>query len=307
MVMGGNMKNTKFICEFTTNHMGNLNILLEMVKKAHETGADYIKMQKKDVDTFYSSEKLNMKFKSPYGKTYHDYRKIFEFGERDFKIFDEECKKYGIDWFATAQDFKSLEFLLGFDLQMYKVASCNANKQDMLKEFSRCIPTDKTVVVSCAGRTLDEIRTAANIFNSHKMIINHCVAEYPCKNSNLRFGNIGVLLNEFSSDKDRIEIGYSGHEEGILPTYGAITSGATCIERHFCLSRDSFVHHIECSLEPHEYKEMVSTVRSGRIPENIREILGEEAYKINFGMTEMEESFLVKNTYGSDYVNEARK
>ena len=65
MVMGGNMKNTKFICEFTTNHMGNLNILLEMVKKAHETGADYIKMQKKDGDTFYSSEKLNMKFKSP--------------------------------------------------------------------------------------------------------------------------------------------------------------------------------------------------------------------------------------------------
>ena len=100
----------KFICEFTTNHMGNLNILLEMVKKAAETGADYIKMQKKDVETFYSKEKLEKQYLSPYGKTYYDYRKIFEFNKRDFDVFDEECKKYNMKWFATAQDLPSLKF-----------------------------------------------------------------------------------------------------------------------------------------------------------------------------------------------------
>lgn len=294
------MKNTKFICEFTTNHMGNLNILLEMVKKAHETGADYIKMQKKDVDTFYSKEKLNMVYKSPYGKTYHDYRKIFEFGQRDFEVFDKECKKFGIDWFATAQDLKSLNFLLDFDLKMYKIASCNSNKKEMLKEFSNLIPKNKTIVISCAGRTLKEIESAINIFHNHKMIVNHCVAEYPCKKQNLRFGNIKKLIKEFKSN--RVEIGYSGHEEGIYPTYGAIMAGATCIERHFCLSRDSFVHHIECSLEPDEFKEMVSTVRNEKIPKDIFETLGSEAYQTSFGMTKMEESFLLKNTYGSDFV-----
>ena len=92
------MKDTKFICEFTTNHMGNLNVLLEMVKKAAETGANYIKMQKKDVDSFYSQEKLNLIYKSPYGKTYHDYRKIFEFNQRDFDIFDIECKEYNMEF-----------------------------------------------------------------------------------------------------------------------------------------------------------------------------------------------------------------
>ena len=40
------MVNPEFICEFTTNHMGNFNLLMQMVKKASETGADYIKMQK---------------------------------------------------------------------------------------------------------------------------------------------------------------------------------------------------------------------------------------------------------------------
>ena len=137
----------KFICEFTTNHMGNLNILLEMVKKAAETGADYIKMQKKDVETFYSKEKLEKQYLSPYGKTYYDYRKIFEFNKRDFDVFDEECKKYNMKWFATAQDLPSLKFLMQYDLDMYKLASCNSNKLDLLKQFAELIPVDKTVVI----------------------------------------------------------------------------------------------------------------------------------------------------------------
>ena len=55
------------VAEFTTNHMGNLNVLLRMVEEAKRAGATIIKMQKKDVETFYSQEKLNGKFESPYG------------------------------------------------------------------------------------------------------------------------------------------------------------------------------------------------------------------------------------------------
>ena len=36
----------EFIAEFTTNHMGNLNVLLRMVEEAAACGATYIKMQK---------------------------------------------------------------------------------------------------------------------------------------------------------------------------------------------------------------------------------------------------------------------
>jgi sialic acid synthase SpsE len=38
-----------FVAEFTTNHMGNLNLLLKMVEKAKYAGVDYIKMQKKNL------------------------------------------------------------------------------------------------------------------------------------------------------------------------------------------------------------------------------------------------------------------
>lgn len=296
------MMRTEFICEFTTNHLGNLNLLLEMVKAAAETGADYIKMQKKDVENFYSKEKLNSKYLSPYGKTYFDYRKIFEFSKRDFDVFDEECKKNNIKWFSTAQDVNSLKFLLDYDLPMYKVASCNARNQDLLETFESLIPKTKTVVISVAGLELQDIEKTLNLFPNHKMIVNHCVAEYPCKIENLRFGNIGVLKKYF--EDERIKIGYSGHEEGVLPTYGAVKQGASCIERHFCLSRHSFAHHIECSLEPNEFGTMVKTIREGKIPDDIANQLGERAYGTTFGMTEMEKSFLQNATYGADYMKE---
>lgn len=294
---------TKFICEFTTNHMGNLNVLLEMVRLAAATGADYIKMQKKNIETFYSQEKLNAPYTSPYGKTYRDYRKIFEFSKRDFDLFNEECKRLKIDWFATAQDKTSLKFLLDYDLPMYKLASLNAKNIDILKYCKKEIPNDKTIVVSVAGLNLNEIEDLIKFFPKHKMIINHCVAEYPCQYKNLRLGNIKILKEKFGSD--RISIGYSGHEEGIQPSLAAIKMGAEFIERHFCLSRHSFVHHIECSLEFSEFKEMVDLSKQG-LSEEIVNQFDKEVFDSNFGMSDMEKSFLVDFTYGKDYLSQSK-
>jgi len=64
-------------------------------------------------------------------------------------------------------------------------------------------------------------------------------------------------LEKTNSISDRIKIGYSGHEEGYIPTLKAVALGMAMIERRFCLSRHSFVHHIECSLEPEEYAKLI--------------------------------------------------
>ena len=133
------------------------------------------------------------------------------------------------------------------------------------------------------------------------MIINHCVAEYPCKYKNLRLGNIKILKEKFGSD--RISIGYSGHEEGIQPSLAAIKMGAEFVERHFCLSRHSFVHHIECSLDFSEFKEMVDLSKN-ELGDEILEQFDDEVFKSSFGMSDMEKSFLVDLTYGKDYLNE---
>lgn len=289
-----------FVAEFTTNHMGNLNVLLRMVEKAAYAGCDYIKMQKKDVETFYTKEKLDVPYISPYGKTYREYRTIFEFGKEDYDRFNQWCRHLGIRWFSTVQDIPSLYFMLLYDLQMYKVASCNARNREFLKEVARNVPKSAGIVISVAGSTLCEIEESLNIFNDHHLHLLHCVAEYPCPPCSLRLGNIKVLERHFACD--RISIGYSGHEEGIIPSLAAIDLGARMVERHFCLSRHSFVHHIECSLEPEEYKELIDIVKSGIDLKSIYADLPSCAFDNIFGMSGVERSFLIEGTYGRKYI-----
>ena len=290
---------TIFVAEFTTNHLGNFNLLLRMLKEAKKAGADLIKMQKKNLDSFYSKEKLNSKYDSPYGETFREYRSIFEFNEDDYRRFNEECKKINMPWFSTIQDIESLFEMLKWDLPMYKIASCNSDNTKLLKTVEENVPSDKEIVISVAGKTLDQIRDIISIFKNHKINILHCVAEYPCKLNNCRLGNISILKKEFESDQ--IKIGYSGHEIGILPSLKAIDLGASMIERHFCLSRKSFVHHIECSLMPLEFREMKNISESKEILKKYLEThsLDKQISKSGFYMSNDEKNFLLKNIYSS--------
>lgn len=288
---------TKFVAEFTTNHMGNYNVLEEMVYKAKEAGADFIKMQKKDIETYYSKEKLDRLYESPYGKTYRDYRKIFEFGKIDFSRFDRLCRKLGIPWFSTVQDIKSLEFMLNFNLPKYKIASSSARDWEFVYELDKQVPYHSEIVISVGGSTLREIRKLVNVLTRHNLVLQHCVAEYPCPVDHLRLGNLRILKRQF--ENNRIKIGYSGHEEGYQPSLSVAKEiNPYLLERHFCLSRHSFVHHIECSLEPDEFKAMVRLSRDS----TVSPVLPKEAWISNFGMSEIEKEFLEKQTYGNTYL-----
>jgi len=291
-----------FVAEFTTNHMGNLNVLLRMAERAAAAGCDLIKMQKKDVERFYSREKLDSTYESPYGHTYRDYRSLFEFDAEDFRRFDARCRELGVGWFATVQDVASLEFMLEFDLPHFKVASTNARDADFLREVARQVPRDRGIVISVAGSTLREVETAIARFPHHALHVLHCVARYPCPWEELRLGNIETLRQHFADD--RIRIGYSGHEEGVPPSVAAADLGAAMIERHFCLSRHSFVHHIECSLEPEEFARLVRLVESGGALVPHYDELPDEAFASSFGMSAEEREFLVEQTYGRRHVGE---
>jgi len=291
-----------FVAEFTTNHMGNLNVLLRMAERAAEAGCDLIKMQKKDVERFYSREKLDSPYDSPYGHTYRDYRTMFEFGVEDFRRFDRRCRELGVGWFATVQDVASLEFMLGFDLPLYKVASTNARDAAFLTEVARQVPRDRGIVISVAGSTLREVEAAIERFPHHALHVLHCVARYPCPREELRLGNIETLRHHFADD--RIRIGYSGHEEGISPSVAAADLGAAMIERHFCLSRHSFVHHIECSLEPAEFARLVRIVRGDGPLSPCYDELPDESFASSFGMSSEEREFLVEQTYGRRHVGD---
>src|SRR5262249_60483888 len=93
-------------------------------------------------------------------------------------------------------------------------------------------------------------------------------------------------------------------EEGVPPSLAAIAMAAEVVERHFCLSRHSFVHHIECSLEPDEFKAMVEGARRPEALAAARKSMPAAALAHHFGMSDAEKTFLVEQTYGKRFLHE---
>ena len=291
----------EIVAEFTTNHFGHMGLLRRMVDAAKAAGADTVKMQAKDVESFYTQEKLDASFNSPFGKTFREYRTAFELSEEDEAQFATYCEAR-IRWFETVQDATSLAWCIEthpYGLWRIKLASSNARNWPLLRTVADEWDDDCEIVLSLAGSSLGEIERALNIIDNGKrqVWLLHCVAEYPCPVERLRLGNIRVLQQHFASAN--VHIGYSGHEIGYMPTIAAVNLGAEMVERHFCVSRHSFVHHIECSLEPQEFRKMVDDIHGGL---DILDQIKPEALTVDFGMSEQEKAFLVHQTYGRDYL-----
>ena len=66
------------VAGLTTNHFGDRGRLEKMVRASHAAGADYVKVQKCDVETFYSPEQLASPYGSPFGTTFREYRRKLE-------------------------------------------------------------------------------------------------------------------------------------------------------------------------------------------------------------------------------------
>ena len=98
-----------------------------MVKLSKKAGADYIKIQKRDVDNFFSSKELSKYYYSEYGNTFGDYRRGLELSIDEIDKLDKFCKKINIKWFSSVLDEKSFDEIIKFNPDLIKIPSTVSN------------------------------------------------------------------------------------------------------------------------------------------------------------------------------------
>src|SRR5688572_15453690 len=108
------------IAEIGINHNGDLEIAKKLIDVAKEAGCDAVKFQKRDIDLVYSKDMLDSPRESPWGKTQRAQKEGLEFGRNEYRTIDEYCKEKQIDWFASAWDPNSQDFLRNFNLKYNK-------------------------------------------------------------------------------------------------------------------------------------------------------------------------------------------
>ena len=240
------------VAELSINHLGMVKIAKKMIDEAHAGGADLIKLKYKNVKKYYKDDGKkwrNLNFKL--------YRNSLELSKEDFSQVAEYCNSKNIKWFCTVHDEEGLEFIKTFDPPYYKVASMDADKEELVEKVMQlCSLENKPLIISLGGKTDNFVANLVKKINNFnlKAFLLHTVSIYPTPDGKSNINYISHLKNKFESDN--IKIGYSGHEQGYAASILATFCGAAMIERHFSLSLDWKIHHIGCSLTPETYREM---------------------------------------------------
>ena len=172
------MKKIFYIAEIGINHNGDMDIAKKLIDNAKLAGFDAVKFQKRDINLVYSKEILETPRNSPWGETTREQKEGLEFSYEQYQIIDQYCKTKKIEWFASAWDINSLDFLDQFDLNYHKIASAMIVDSNFLKEVAK---RKKYTFISTGMSSIEDIDRAVKIFNENEcnFELMHCVSTYP--------------------------------------------------------------------------------------------------------------------------------
>jgi sialic acid synthase SpsE len=243
------------IAEIGLNHNGSEELARDMIRSAAQSGASFVKLQKRSPAHLASASFLDAPFlKCPLlGTTQRQVRERLELPLDTYIRLRKYSESLGLVFFASAFDLESVDFLIESGTKIIKIASHSLTNGPLLKRIAELkLPA----IASLGGCTLSEQDRAIEILQGCPLIIMHCVSSYPTPDGLARLDTITYLRERYG-----LPVGYSSHEVGIDLSVASSMLGACMIERHFTLDRAMIGLDQPISLEPREFAEMATKVR----------------------------------------------
>jgi sialic acid synthase len=249
------------IAEIGHNHQGSVQQAKAMFLAAKESGANAVKLQKRNNSTLFVKELYDQPYdnKNSYGATYGEHREALEFSREEYLELQGYARELDIMLFATPFDIESLDFLADLDMPAYKIASADLSNTPLQKHIAKL---GRPIFLSTGGGTMKDIHRACDAILplNPQLCILHCTASYPANVEDMNLSVIPSLLAEFPEQV----IGLSDHENGIDAASIAYMLGARVFEKHFTLNRALKGTDHSFSLEPEGLRKLVRNL--GRIP-----------------------------------------
>ena len=243
------------IAEIGINHNGDIELAKRLIDLAKQSGCDAVKFQKRTIDIVYPQAVLDAPRESPWGTTTRQQKEGLEFGLTEYQEIDRHCREQDIEWFASAWDLESQQFLRQFNLKHNKIASAMLTHA----EFVEAVASErKPTFLSVGMATWEEVDKAVGILKKHDCptTILHTVSTYPCAEEELNLQMIPEIKKRYG-----LPVGYSGHEASVSPSVVAAVLGAVAIERHITFDRAMYGSDQAASLEKAGLESMVAQIR----------------------------------------------
>lgn len=179
------------------------------------------------------------------------------------------AKKVGITCFSSPFDLTAIDFLEELNVPAYKIASFELNDIPLIKKAAM---TGKPIIMSTGIADMSDIELALRTCKeagNDKVILLKCVSEYPTPYEEI---NLRTLTN--MSETFDCVVGVSDHSFGSAVAVAGVALGARVIEKHLTLSRKDGGPDGTFSMEPQEFKNMVTDIR------NVERALGKVTYEL---------------------------
>jgi N-acetylneuraminate synthase/sialic acid synthase len=250
------------IAEVGHNHQGKVKTCMELFAAAKQCGVHAVKLQKRHNRSLYTRAAYDKPYENEnsYGSTYGAHREALEFEEPEYRDLQQYCKEIGVDFFATAFDHKSADFLAKLDVPAYKIASGDLRNTPLLKHVASF---GKPMIVSTGGATVDDVQRAHDTVRAinPQLGLLQCTAGYPCEYELLDLRVIATYRELFPETV----VGFSGHDNGIAMAVAAYVLGSRIVEKHFTLNRAWKGTDHAFSLEPVGMRKMVRDLERTRV------------------------------------------
>lgn len=242
----------KIISEIGINHNGSMDLCKQLIMLSKVAGADYVKIQKRNPDVCVPENQKTKRRQTPWGEmSYLEYKHRMEFNEDQIKELCQYSKSLGIEFFASVWDVDSA-ILMSKYTRIAKLGSASITDVELCRKTRELFDF---VIMSTGMSTEEEVEEAVS--NAQPDVIMHTNSTYPCPVEDLNLNYIHHLKNKYPDT----EIGYSGHEYGLVTSFAAVAMGSTWVERHVTLDRSMWGSDQSSSIEPSGLIKLVKGIR----------------------------------------------
>ena len=243
----------KIISEVGINHNGSVEVCKKLIMLSKVAGADYVKIQKRNPDVCVPESQKTKRRNTPWGEmSYLEYKHRMEFSEEQIKELCEYSKSLDIEFFASVWDIDSAKCMAKYT-KIAKIGSASITDYELCKVTRELFDV---VIISTGMSTEEEVEKAVEVAKPD--VIMHTNSTYPCPIEELNLRYIEHLKEKYGKTS---EIGYSGHEYGLVSTFAAVAMGSTWIERHVTLDRNMWGSDHLSSIEPSGLIKLVNGIR----------------------------------------------
>ena len=243
------------IAEIGINHSGDLNEAIALAEVAINAGAEVIKHQTHIVDDEMSFEAKKIVPPNSNLSIYDIINNCALSEQDEFELMNYVVSR-GAIFISTPFSRAAANRLAKFDVPAFKIGSGECNNYPLVRHIAKF---GKPIILSTGMNSIESIRPSVEIMRKAKIpfALLHCTNIYPTPHKLVRLNAILELKKEFP---DAV-VGLSDHTTSNYTSFGAVSLGASILERHFTDNMKRLGPDISSSMDINALQQLIEGSR----------------------------------------------